>query len=336
MSTRISGKHRRSEREHGEIEQEICCNVTVHREKDRYRRVFYRLRGLQALYSGISSKLTDAEKEWPMTTDVSCWYCRHKFTSVPVPIVKQYDPVTNQYEVHGVCCQFPCAKSYLRDVNASDSKVRLLWQRKLAVEVFGWAPDEPIPYAPDWGSLADVGGILSIDEFRLRTETVRITHPPFVPFPILLECHRKDMAIEPLARDPEEQRESETIGSINLKGLQRPDDPIDTIEKLRAAYPDHCRENGIADSVFQKYMDTETLPTPDECDSIREDRIAAKKAKRKRKPVASKAVDKPKRKAAEKRRADPSTEDPFTKRTSARKSHTPSYKAQSFLDMLKK
>ena len=344
MSKRISGKHRRSAREHGQIEREICCNITVRREKATVRRVFYNMRKLRrSVYGQVPRNVPDKDKVWPdRVTDIKCWYCRNYFDTVPVPIVKQYDPVVGQYEVHGICCSFPCAKSYLRDDNASDNKVRLLYQRKLAIEVFGWAPDKPIPYAPAWMSLEDVGGYQEIDEFRETAvgETARVCAPPFVPFPILIECHKKDTVVEAAAQDPDAQREMENISTINLKGLRRPSNPIDTIDKLREAHPQHCRDNAVSDSIFQRYIDTEVLPTEEECQRVREERIATKRAKRKRKqPVdggdtkkrAKKAKAKPEDKggqppAAKKRKT--------TKATKARKSQTPSYKAQTLLDFM--
>jgi len=302
--------------------KEISCTHQLIQDKgESVRRLYIPLKALQK--SGLAGK--HVRKEYPASTPIHCWYCRLPFDGQPVPIVKKYDAETKAYTVFGVTCGASCAKSYLRDLREVDCNLRILWQCRLAVDMFGYPRDTPIPFAPPWQSIDVFGGAISINKFRAaaaipEVESMALVEPPFLPYPIVIECEAKNTEFlsqpDPSAAD---QAAILKMGNESMRGLQRPDSPIDTLEKLEAAHPNF--EVEIEPSVYDEYMETEPKPTPAECKQIREARVKNKQLNRKKKapaapppdsneaqPAAAKPAPAKKKKApAKKKKAAPKT-----------------------------
>lgn len=100
----------------------------------------------------------------PTITELSCWWCRHSFDSIPIgcPL---YFQSPNNFEVEGIFCSFPCTQSYILKQNniryVESSTLLLLMYTKMFEKI-----PKSIPPAPTWKILESYGGHLNIDEFR--------------------------------------------------------------------------------------------------------------------------------------------------------------------------
>jgi len=270
--------------------KEISCTHQLIQDKgEPVRRLYIPLRQLQK--NGLAGK--HLRKNYPTSTPIHCWYCRLPFETQPIPIVKRYDTETKAYTVFGVTCGAPCAKSYLRDQREVDCNLRILWQSQMAVEIFGYS--RGIPFSPPWQTIDAFGGSISIEKFRAvadipEIESMVLREPPFLPYPIVIECEAKNAEFlsrpDPSAAD---QAAILKMGNESMRGLKRPDSPIDTVEKLNATHPNF--EVEVEPSVFEEYIETEPKPTPAECKQIRENRIRTKKMNRKKKTLAAQSEE---------------------------------------------
>lgn len=271
-------------------EQNVLCDQKVRHGEPR-KLVYRRLRGIEHHFDG----------RWPETTKICCWYCRLPFKTTPVPIVQQYDAVRDQYDVYGITCSPACSKAFISRSNNNDSRTRLMWQSKMLIDVFGWPSETPIPIANDWESIDVFGGYLTIDEFRKQSPGVkiRVKKPPFVPYYVFTETEHKKVAVvdeseENFANaDPADTLEEQAImhgAAFSLKNLRRPpeDEVIRTVDHLRTAHPRHKELQ--SNSVFDEFLKSQPLPTEAECQAIRDQREADRKAKRKRKRTATTAT----------------------------------------------
>ena len=292
MSRRISQKRRQGISDAVDVaEQEVICDHELRSGTQPRRLVYRRLPGLMT-HGGI----------WPAKTHVACWYCRLPFDSQPIPIVQQYDATKNMYDVYGVACSGPCSKSYIMSLRNNDARTRLMWQTKMLIEVFGWPADEPIPAANPWQALDVFGGYMTVTQWRRVGPEMRmqLKMPPFVPFVIFTETELKggvyqiDQTKPPEGLDHVDTLEEQAMqhgAAFSLKGLHRPETIISTVEQLAAAHPHHAVDTSPHGSIFGEFMATQTLPSPAECQNIRDQREADRRAKRKRKkPIVTPAT----------------------------------------------
>jgi hypothetical protein len=289
MSRRISQKRRQGISDAVDVsEQEVICDHELRAGPQPRRLVYRRLPGLITT-GGV----------WPQKTHIACWYCRLQFTTQPIPIVQQYDATKNMYDVYGVACSGPCSKSYIMSLRNNDARTRLMWQTKMLIEVFGWPADEPIPAAHPWQALDVFGGYMTVQQWRRVIPDVKmqLKMPPFVPFVIFTETELKGMCQIDQTKPPEgldhvdtlEEQAMQHGAAFSLKGLRRPETIISTVEQLAAAHPHHAVDMSPHGSVFGEFMATQTLPTTQECQNIRDQREADRRAKRKRKKPISAA-----------------------------------------------
>lgn len=269
-------------------EKDVLCDQKIRRGQEPRKLIYRRLACMENTFDG----------KWPEKTNICCWYCRLPFDTTPIPVVQQYDPVTGVYDVYGITCSPGCSKAYISSLRNNDGRTRLMWQSKMLVEVFGLPADKPIRTADAWEAIDVFGGYLTIEEWRKQTPgvTIRLKKPPFVPFHVYTETELKGLCtIEQIekdcaladAADTLEQQAVQHGAAFSLKGLRRPEESkvIRTVEQLQEAHPRY--EAKGTESVFQEFLDTQQLPSAQECQEIRNIREAERKAKRKRKKTAS-------------------------------------------------
>ncbi len=290
MSRRISQRRRQGFSEvvatHDTVDihdQEVLCNQDIRHGVEPRKLVYRRLRGMENAFNGA----------WPEKTHIHCWYCRLPFTTVPVPIVQQYDSTKKLFDVYGITCSPSCSKSYIMNMRNNDARTRLMWQTKMLVEVFGWPHDKPILAANPWQALDVFGGYMTVEEWRQNRPgvTMQIKMPPFVPFHVYTEteikgiCHI-DQTQAPETMDRVDSLEEQAIqhgAAFSLKGLQRPEKIITTMQQLKEVHPHHNIDVHNSGSVFLDFLKNHPLPDDTECQAIRDQREAERKAKRKRK-----------------------------------------------------
>jgi hypothetical protein len=290
MSRRISQRRREGFSEviatHDTVDvndQEVLCNQDIRHGIEPRKLIYRRLRGMENAFDG----------SWPATTHIHCWYCRLAFTTVPIPVVQQYDSTKKLYDVYGITCSPSCSKSYIMNMRNNDARTRLMWQTKMIVDVFGWPHDKPIPVANPWQALDVFGGYMTVEDWRKNRPgiTMQIKMPPFVPFHVYTEteikgiCHI-DQTQAPETMDRVDSLEEQAIqhgAAFSLKGLQRPEKTITTLQQLKEVHPHHNIDIHNSGSVFLDFLKNQPVPDDAECQNIRDQREAERKAKRKRK-----------------------------------------------------
>lgn len=118
-------------------------------------------------------------REWPSTTSVHCYWCCHKFNSVPFGLpVKMLE---DRYGVTGCYCSLECAAAYNFDSHHSIDDILERYHlinvlaKKLGVQ------DGVVKPAPPRTALTAFGGHMSIDEFRAFAKSPRVmisNYPP--------------------------------------------------------------------------------------------------------------------------------------------------------------
>jgi len=109
--------------------------------------------------------------EWPISTDISCFWCCHSFTNSPVGIPTKYTHA--KFHVIGCFCSLECAMAYnfysnelKHDVWESFSLLNML-SRKLQYR-------DMVKMAPPRHALKMFGGYMDINEFRAYSDTNKV------------------------------------------------------------------------------------------------------------------------------------------------------------------
>lgn len=134
---------------------------------------------------------------WSDKTDIACWWCCHKFDTIPIGLAEKY--INNTFYVQGCFCSFNCAQSY--NVNLHDSKI---WDRYALLNFMKSKIDnrldiESIIAAPPRQALKMFGGPIGIEEFRMNsialTKQYSYLLPPMIPiFGVLDEIPRNQIS----------------------------------------------------------------------------------------------------------------------------------------------
>ena len=122
-------------------------------------------------YFQILSKFYD-NPTWLTKTDICCWWCCHRFDSIPIGYPIEYKDKTKKFRTRGIFCSFPCMVAYGNEQH--DNKIELLkyLYRKLTGESFYF--NKNLESAPPRAALRMFGGQLTIDEFRNSNKNHKI------------------------------------------------------------------------------------------------------------------------------------------------------------------
>lgn len=139
-----------------------------------------------------------SQDAFPKTTNLSCFWCRNPFETIPIGCpIKYFSPqiekvyyseihkdnytilhniqekkqtdikkTESYYETDGIFCSFNCCISFIQDnpKNPLYSFSQSLLS-KVYLDIFGKVPENIVP-APHWRMLKSYGGSLTIQEFR--------------------------------------------------------------------------------------------------------------------------------------------------------------------------
>jgi hypothetical protein len=237
--------------------REIMCSSS-HRNKSLTESFIpYRLYGTNGIIH-----------EWPKTTNVLCWNCRHPFEGVPVSAPMQFDIVNHVWEVKGVFCSLNCCKRYLIEEESYNTPSRMMWLRLFGKRYFNFEGN--IKPALPFESLLKYGGHLSIEAFRqahvAHGTTVRKIEKPFVSFPTVfsLSIHEKKDSINPLLNNGQGRKVSSRFNSSDNK-----------VKKASAE---------IGTSMYNKFvqrMKKDGVPHQEKCETDTRVRKKIKKKKKK-------------------------------------------------------
>jgi hypothetical protein len=101
--------------------------------------------------------------DWLHHTDVACWWCCHKFDTVPIGLPIRFNIVLKKFHVKGIFCSFSCMVAYKNEKPYKDSYLIKYLYNKLTGTLLTESTLSP---APPRCSLKMFGGELTIDEFR--------------------------------------------------------------------------------------------------------------------------------------------------------------------------
>jgi len=111
----------------------------------------------------VLPKIVKSGGEWPMHTNVHCWWCCFPFETRPVPIARYH--VDDTFKVEGVFCSFSCAKTYIHkntNVHSVLPTSNYMFKKMTNTRT----GELSIPCAPPREMLKIFGGPYSIEEFR--------------------------------------------------------------------------------------------------------------------------------------------------------------------------
>ena len=117
------------------------------------------------------------DDKWPIQSDIYCMWCVHPFDNIPCGIPIKI--VNDKFHLKSCFCSFNCAASYIFDKNDYTkwdeySLLNLLAKKILKVK-------ENIKLAPPRETLKIFGGILDIDEYREKANSITIDYKLNIP-----------------------------------------------------------------------------------------------------------------------------------------------------------
>ena len=98
-------------------------------------------------------------KEWPISTDISCWWCTYNFTNVPCGLPTNMEE--DSCDVLGIFCSPECAAAY-----NFDSKDSCIWERYALLNTLYDKKSKKVKLAPPREILKKFGGHITISQFR--------------------------------------------------------------------------------------------------------------------------------------------------------------------------
>ena len=122
--------------------------------------------------------------EWPLTTNIACYWCCHKFNTIPFGIpVKFYH---GKFHVYGCFCSLECAAAY--NFNFAES-LDEVWERYNLINLLSrnLGHANKVKTAPNRLALKMFGGHMDIEEFREFSETSKVLSVNFPPMTTLTQ-----------------------------------------------------------------------------------------------------------------------------------------------------
>lgn len=145
------------------------------------------------LYKSSVNLVDENGHEWKDKTDIACWWCCHKFDTMPLGIPEYI--VKGKFYLTGCFCSFNCMLAYNLDKN--DYKI---WDRQamiLQLKTIIDPTNNNIKPAPAREILSLFGGPLSIEEYRnsffILNKEYRCILPPMASLTLLIEENNKDI-----------------------------------------------------------------------------------------------------------------------------------------------
>ena len=146
------------------------------------------------------------KKRLPSKTDIPCFGCHRKFSTIPIGVPIEYHPsvytskndssrsrnitiserqelekddsnsikVLEYFDTDGVVCSFNCIYSVIDDDNPLYKKTRSLVPM-MYKSIFGTYPKEKILKSPSWRLREEYGGPLTDEEFVANLQTIQFT-----------------------------------------------------------------------------------------------------------------------------------------------------------------
>lgn len=239
-----------------EVEEESCCSAhstLVSDQNTTFTAV--KLHGNVMTLKG--TKLTD----WPLTTEVACWYDTFPFTTTPIPLPHHYDEQKRAYVIYGNVCSVECGLAYMH----REGRHHDLWERVILFEdmmnsVFH-TKIAGIQPAPPFLTLSRFGGFFSIEEYRASFKTVHfsVITPPFIMYPLIIQEKYKKLETSKAASAVVPEETVLSTGHV-LRGLRRPVKVVD----LKPVAPKSVGESTVGALSFSSEEEDSVQPMEQE------------------------------------------------------------------------
>lgn len=193
---------------------------------------------VQDMFSGMLNP--KYPEYWPSRTDVSCWWCCHKFDTQPIPLPTKF--VDGKYAVTGCFCSPNCALAY--NYNKKDNQVaeREVLLKRMVGEMFqNQACWDVLTPAPPKEVLAKFGGVVDIAEYRrnllVPEKSYQIAMPPvmvMIPKVEILHTKQKNMI-----KQSKKLRNSKSFIPLDMDRVEQ---AIKNLNKKKANRAKNCLE----------------------------------------------------------------------------------------------
>jgi ribosomal protein S17E len=141
-----------------------------------------RLRIVRCLTDIIPESNETIDQEWPVHTDIACWWCCNQFDCPPCTLPTRYDPNRKRFTFIGVFCSWSCAKSYSFSMTDHQKNERNNLLCFLVQQLYGVKESISIRNAPPRQTLKMFGGYLDISDFRSNKGLVESYHMNLIKY----------------------------------------------------------------------------------------------------------------------------------------------------------
>ena len=124
--------------------------------------------------------LFNGQHEWPLNTQIHCYYDGEPFNGIPIPLPLNYIHEKNRYSCYGIFCSASCVKAFMDTNPVYSNSLSMIWLKKIMCEVFN--DYEDITAAPPKELLIKYGGELNIEQFRAFGRQQTNIHLHTLPF----------------------------------------------------------------------------------------------------------------------------------------------------------
>ena len=115
-------------------------------------------------YVKIMHHIGNKTTELPSKTDILCWWCCHKFESIPRYLPTHYDEKRKRFRITGNFCSWECVKAFQISDSTYTSGNNMSILSTLIRSIHGRTYQ--ISAAPPRSALSVFGGKMNIEEFR--------------------------------------------------------------------------------------------------------------------------------------------------------------------------
>lgn len=139
----------------------------------------------------------DETKEWPISTNISCWWCTYNFDNIPCGLPTSIH--NDKYNVLGIFCSPECSAAY-----NFDSKDSHIWERYALLNTLYAKDTNKINLAPPREILKKFGGHITIGQFRNNKNSdynYKLIIPPLKSIVPSIEYNDKDIGYSSILDD---------------------------------------------------------------------------------------------------------------------------------------
>jgi hypothetical protein len=159
---------------------EQACKRCVELERELEKARLHREVPDKLVHCMVGKKVYKCE---PKEGESACWWCCHRFDTLPIGLPEKYD--NGEFNLHGHFCSFNCAHAY--NIQLNDFKT---WERYSLLNLYrkkvlgNTEGGKRIMPAPPRQALQMFGGEMSVEQFRLNCDTMakeyRYVLPPYI------------------------------------------------------------------------------------------------------------------------------------------------------------